>query len=111
MLNARVDVFLRRDPDDGKTFEDGLKRARMYLDAGADCVYPIGLSGEAAIGEFVAQVQAPINIMMRRDTPSIARLGELGVARVSFAGWLMRKAYSALQVDVAAIAGEAGLAR
>lgn len=107
VLNARVDVFAHRDPQARETFDEGLRRAHLYLEAGADCVYPIRLSDEAMIGEFVSQVQAPINIMMRRDTPPIQRLAELGVARVSFAGWLMRKTYSVLDEAVRAIAREA----
>ncbi|MEA2516997.1 MAG: hypothetical protein QOG16_835, partial [Actinomycetota bacterium] len=110
VLNARVDVFLRRESFDRATFEEGVARARLYLEAGADCIYPIGLSDHVMIGELVSLLQAPINIMMRQDTPPIPRLTELGVARVSFAGWLMRKAYSTLLEDVTAIAKQAGLA-
>lgn len=107
VLNARVDVFARRDAQSRATFEDALRRARLYLDAGADCVYPIRLSDEALIGEFVSELQAPVNIMMSRDTPPIQRLAELGVARISFAGWLMRKSYAALHEEVSAIAADA----
>lgn len=107
-LNARVDVFAHRDPELRDTFDEGLRRARLYLQAGADCVYPIRLSDEVMIGEFVSQVQAPVNVMMRRGAPSIGKLAELGVARVSFAGWLMRKTYAALYEEVSAIAREAG---
>lgn len=109
VLNARVDVFSHRDPDARETFDEALRRARLYLEAGADCVYPVRLSDEATISEFVSQVQAPVNIMMRRDAPPIHRLAELGVARVSFAGWLMRKTYGALYEDVAAIARDSGI--
>lgn len=106
VLNARVDVFAHRDPDLRATFDEGVRRARLYLEAGADCIYPIRLSDEPMIGEFVSQVQAPVNIMMGRDVPSIRRLAELRVARVSFAGWLMRKTYASLYKEVTAIARE-----
>lgn len=109
VLNARVDVFAHRDPRASPTFVEGVRRARLYLEAGADCLYPIRLSDEALIGQFVSEVQAPVNIMMRGDTPSIQRLGELGVARVSFAGWLMRKTYGVLHEEVTAIAREVGI--
>ena len=39
VINARVDVHIHKGP-----VEEGLKRARKYFDAGADCVYPIFLS-------------------------------------------------------------------
>jgi 2-methylisocitrate lyase-like PEP mutase family enzyme len=35
VINARVDVHYHKGP-----MEEGLKRARKYFDAGADCVYP-----------------------------------------------------------------------
>lgn len=109
VLNARVDVFLRRDPGARTTFDEAIERARLYLNAGADCIYPIRLSDEAMIGEFVSKLQAPVNIMMSSDTPSIQRLAELGVARISFAGSLMRKTYATLHEEVAAIARQAAM--
>ncbi len=42
VLNARIDAIIRhpqRDPT--AVMDDVLHRARQYLDAGADCVYPI----------------------------------------------------------------------
>src|SRR5215510_633324 len=47
VINARVDVHLHKGP-----MQEGLKRARKYFDAGADCVYPIFLSDVAAIREY-----------------------------------------------------------
>lgn len=81
VINARVDTFLR----DGDV-EDGLDRARRYLDAGADCVYPIVLADEAAIARFVDL--GPTNIMLRPGAPDRHRLAELGVARISLGGGL-----------------------
>lgn len=81
----------------------------MYLHAGADCVCPIRLSDEAAIGEFVPQVGAPVNVMMRRDKARIERLAALGVTSVRYAGGLMRKTYGALYEEVTAIARESGI--
>ena len=48
VVNARIDVFLN-----GGAVADGLERARAYADAGADCVYPIGITDEATIAAFV----------------------------------------------------------
>lgn len=95
VLNARVDVFLRRREVTSESFELAVRRATAYLEAGADCIYPIGLRDETAIGEFVQRVDAPVNIMWKPAGPSPARLAELGVARVSLAGGLMRFAYGA----------------
>lgn len=91
VINARVDTFLL----DAGGLDEAVRRSLLYLDAGADCVYPIGLADEAVIGAFVEQVSGPVNILYRRGAPSIARLGELGVRRVSVGGGLYRTAMSA----------------
>ena len=96
VINARVDIALRGDQFTTEGFDEAVSRAQSYLGAGADCVFPINLSDEKHIGEFVQHVQAPVNIWLRPDAPSLARLAELGVARVSMAGGLMRRAYGTL---------------
>jgi 2-methylisocitrate lyase-like PEP mutase family enzyme len=90
VLNARVDVFLH----DGEVGE-AVRRGRLYADAGADCVYPIGVRGRDAIRRLVGEVGAPLNILAVPGGLSLAELGELGVARVSFGSGLMRIAMDA----------------
>jgi 2-methylisocitrate lyase-like PEP mutase family enzyme len=90
VLNARVDVFVR-----GASFEEGVARARAYLAAGADCVYPIGLEDLDAIGAFVAAVQRPVNVHVRPDWMPLGALAELRVRRVSFGTSLGRAALEA----------------
>jgi 2-methylisocitrate lyase-like PEP mutase family enzyme len=85
VINARVDVF-----EHGDDIDDAVTRARAYLEAGADCVFPILLADEAMIATIVERVPGPVNILYRPDTPSITRLGELGVARVTFGPGLHR---------------------
>ncbi len=82
VLNARIDVHLR-----GGDTAEALERARAYAAAGADCVYPIGVADEATIEAFVA-TGIPVNILLRPGAPTIARLAELGVARISLGHFL-----------------------
>jgi 2-methylisocitrate lyase-like PEP mutase family enzyme len=96
VLNARVDVHFRKGP-----VEDGLKRARKYLDAGADCVYPIFLSDVSAIREYVAL--GPTNILYRPETIALAELARLGVARISVASFLFRLLQRRLEVAADAL--------
>ena len=91
VVNARIDVHLR-----GGTTQEALERARAYGDAGADCVYPIGVADEATIGAFVA-LGLPVNVLLRPGAPSIGRLAELGVARVSLGHFLHAEMMQALQ--------------
>jgi len=91
VLNARIDVHIR-----GGSTEDALARAHAYREAGADCVYPIGVADEATIAAFV-DTGAPVNILLRPGAPPIARLAELGVARVSLGHFLHAEMMEALR--------------
>ena len=90
VLNARVDVFLR-----GGEVDEAVRRGRLYAQAGADCVYPIGVQGRDAIRRLVEEVGAPVNVLAVPGGLSLAGLGELGVARVSFGSGLMHIAMDA----------------
>ena len=106
LINARVDVFLRaRDDDPMRGVPEAVRRAKLYLEAGADCVYPIGLEDEAAIATIVSEVAAPVNVMWRRGAPSLVRLAELGVARVSFGGGFYRAVMAHLTAMAEAVRG------
>jgi 2-methylisocitrate lyase-like PEP mutase family enzyme len=107
VINARVDVFLagRSAPPSREVLDDGVARARVYLSAGADCVYPILLWAEDAIAEFVAAAGGPVNVIALPQAPPVARLAELGVARVSYGSMPHGHAMRALASYLAEIAG------
>jgi 2-methylisocitrate lyase-like PEP mutase family enzyme len=98
VINARVDVFLTpffAGAGPGTQIElvpDALQRARAYLEAGADCVYPIALWETDALRHFTSEVGGPVNVIRLPQTPSLAELAALGVARVSWATLLYRDA-------------------
>jgi len=108
VLNARVDVFLRHTAGDQTPIEEAIRRGRLYLDAGADCVFPIGAPDEAAIAALVDGIPGPINVIAGfHGAPGLARLKELGVRRISYAGRLHRAMFVEHQRCLAAIrAGE-----
>ena len=89
VVNARTDGFLRT-PDDGGVVDEAVRRGRLYVEAGADCVYPIGANDEAHIGALVDGVDGPVNAWLRAGSPPLSRLRSLGVARVSVAAALFR---------------------
>lgn len=90
VINARIDTFIRHAGAPEERLEAALERSRRYLAAGADCVYLITLGDEEAIAAFVRGAGGPVNILARPGAPSLKRLAELGVARVSFGGGLHR---------------------
>lgn len=96
-LNARVDTFVRRVGSPEEQRREGLRRARLYRDAGADCIYPITLADEETIAELVEAVGV-VNINVRRGGPlTLERLRSLGVRRVTYASSLFRDTVSALE--------------
>lgn len=96
VINARVDVHVRKVGPGETRLARSLERARAYLAAGADCVFPIMLAGEADIGAYTRGAPGPVNVMVTSATPGPRRLGELGVARVTFGSGLQRIAMTAV---------------
>jgi 2-methylisocitrate lyase-like PEP mutase family enzyme len=108
VVNARTDVFLRQLADTKLPIEEAIRRGRLYLEAGADCIFPIGAGDEGAIAALVDGIPAPINVIAGfHGAPGQARLRQLGVKRISFAGRLFRAMLEDHQRRVAALrAGE-----
>jgi 2-methylisocitrate lyase-like PEP mutase family enzyme len=100
VINARVDTFL---PDRGVPGPDRLaeavRRGRLYREAGADCIYPIGVRERSDLATLVAELPGPINGNVG-DQLDLAALRELGVARVSYGPRFYRAALAGLRAGV-----------
>jgi 2-methylisocitrate lyase-like PEP mutase family enzyme len=90
VINARTDVFLLPSDDPTSQLEQAVQRGNAYLQAGADCFFPIGAVDMQTIGDLTKAINGPINILAGPTTPSIPELAQLGVARVSFGAGQMR---------------------
>lgn len=90
VLNARTDVYLHGAGDDASRFKETVRRAEAYREAGADCIFPIGLKNRETIARLVPEIGCPTNIMAGPGAPTIAELEQLGVRRVTFGTGLMR---------------------
>lgn len=84
VINARTDAFRHAPGDEDERLRAAIERALAYRDAGADCVYPMGLTEARSIATFVDTLRCPVNVMVRRGLPPLAELERLGVKRVSF---------------------------
>lgn len=95
VINARVDVFVSQRDAAKSSFdlilEQAIARARAYVGAGADCVYPILLADVQAIETFTKAVKHSVNILALPSAPSIAQLTEIGVARISYGSMIHRR--------------------
>jgi 2-methylisocitrate lyase-like PEP mutase family enzyme len=112
-INAAVAA--RKDPDfiiNARTdaaaiagINEAIKRAKAYIDAGADMVFPDAVLSEKDIEKFVKKVSAPVSINMglairqRPTTPlvSFKRLQDLGVSRVTFPRMTMAAALTGMK--------------
>ena len=112
VINARIDVFLSAllsgagaGTQPGLVTE-ALERAHVYVEAGADSVFPIALWENEALRTFVPDAPAPVNVLKTR-APSLPELAELGVARISYGSLLHRDAMDQLGGVLRSIAEEA----
>jgi 2-methylisocitrate lyase-like PEP mutase family enzyme len=109
VINARVDVFVgpffagAGPGTQAALVPEALRRAKAYLDAGADCVYPIALWEADGLGRFVAEVGGPVNALRLPQSPSVSELAAIGVARVSWATQLHRDAMAHYQDQLASL--------
>ena len=97
VINARTDIYLLPGDDVGHRFEQAVERANAYLQVGADCAFPIGVSDAPTIAQLVKAVAGPINVIAGPPTSTLSELAQLGVARVTFASGLMRATLGHLQ--------------
>ncbi|MFE7747596.1 isocitrate lyase/phosphoenolpyruvate mutase family protein [Streptomyces sp. NPDC057428] len=98
-VNARVDTYIHGTPGatDAEAESDTIARARLYAEAGADCVYPI-MAPADSLPRVAAALTVPLNALGAPDGPSTSRrLGELGAARVTFGPQLQRRAAEAVR--------------
>jgi 2-methylisocitrate lyase-like PEP mutase family enzyme len=97
VINARIDVFLRR----AGGVDEAVERAAAYLDAGADCVYPIFCPTDT-IADLARRIDGAVNVLARADVPEPSELQALGVARLTWGSGLAHLAYA----EAARVAGE-----
>jgi 2-methylisocitrate lyase-like PEP mutase family enzyme len=100
VINARVDTFLTTSgiPEQDRIAE-AIRRGRLYRDAGADCVYPIGVRHKRDIATLVTELPGPVN-GNTGEYLDLSTLQELGVARVSYGPRFYRAAMADLKTTV-----------
>ncbi|MGH3306449.1 MAG: isocitrate lyase/PEP mutase family protein [Nocardioides sp.] len=99
VLNARTDAFLLgRDRDPADVLANAVERGRAFLDAGAPVVFVPAMLNEEQVATLVdAFGPQRLTLIGIPGLPSLARLEELGVSRVSYGPMPQRVALTALQ--------------
>ena len=109
VINARVDVFLggflagAGPGTQEELVPEALRRATAYLEAGADCVYPIALWETEALRSFLSEIRGPVNVTRGAQSPSLTELAALGVARVSWGPYLYWEAMARFEDRLASL--------
>lgn len=102
VLNARIDTYLK-----GGGLEETIERGRAYLEAGADCIFPITISARAEIEAVIDGIEGPIAVMDVPGLPPLAELEQIGVARFTWGSGLAKEALArAAQVAERALSGQ-----
>jgi 2-methylisocitrate lyase-like PEP mutase family enzyme len=97
-INARTDVFWPVLPGtDAEKFDEAVRRAKAYLEAGGDCFYPILLGDLDTLKRLREAIQAPINVLAPTSRATLRELEDVGIARVSLGPAFMWAALTAMK--------------
>jgi methylisocitrate lyase len=111
---ARSDIDLvliaRTDARGVTDLADAVDRAKRYLDAGADWIFPEALQTKDEFGEFARQIEAPLVANMTEFGKSplltLEELAELGYSAVLYPVTLLRVAMKACEAALNLIAAD-----
>ncbi|CRK59505.1 Probable carboxyvinyl-carboxyphosphonate phosphorylmutase [Alloactinosynnema sp. L-07] len=92
-INARTDTFLRSAGSDETRVALTVERAQAYLAAGASGIFVPGARDLTTIKTLVAEIAAPVNIMVGPGFPTVPELAGVGVARASLGAAIAEAAY------------------
>ncbi len=107
VINARTDVYLAGIGSPAEQFDEAVRRANAYREAGADCLFLPGATDAGLIARLVREINGPINILAGPSTPHVGELERMGVRRVSMGSGPMR-ATMALTQRIARELAESG---
>jgi methylisocitrate lyase len=111
---ARIDpslvIIARTDARGVTSVDDAITRAKAYLDAGADWIFPEAMRGPEEFERFAGAVNAPLvaNMTEFGQSPllSLDELANLGYAAVLYPVTMMRVAMRAVEAALAVLADD-----
>lgn len=91
VLTARTDGQLLRSPT---PLAESIRRANLYRQAGADCLYVPGVNDLDSIATLVKEIDGPLNVVvgLGSTTLTVDGLRSVGVTRISLGGSIARAA-------------------
>ncbi len=82
-VNARIDTWLRRLVPAEQAYDETVRRAALYREAGASSIFAPGLTDLAGLAQLVKDVVLPLNVLAWPGLPDAAALESIGVRRLS----------------------------
>ncbi len=108
--DASLVIIARTDARGVTTLDDAIERAKRYLDAGADWIFPEALADTREFEQVAAALEAPLVANMtefgRSPLLTLDELAEMGYAAVLYPVTLMRVAMKALEAALGVIGAE-----
>jgi 2-methylisocitrate lyase-like PEP mutase family enzyme len=89
-INARVDVYLRKLAEGDAAYDETIRRAQCYIEAGAHSIFVPGAAEESLIANLVRDIALPLNVLAWPGLPDAAKLRTLGVRCLSAGAGLAR---------------------
>lgn len=113
-VKARSDrdlvILARTDARGVANVDQAIERARRYLDAGADWIFPEALENEQEFEQFAREVDAPLIANMtefgRSPLLTLDELADMGYAGVLYPVTMMRIAMKAVEAALAVLDNE-----
>ncbi len=104
-LTARCEIFYF---DVENKYSEAIKRANLYREAGADCLFLPGGNTPEIIEGLVKEIDAPISVVSEWDGPqyTVRQLEDMGVRRISTGGSMARACYATLHQAAEKLATE-----
>lgn len=91
VINARIDCFLL-DATGNKQqkINATIERANAYLEAGADCIFPIGIDDIDTLKHLRQIISAPINVLVLPEKMTMQEMFGICINRFSYGPFIFR---------------------
>ncbi len=97
-VNARIDAYVHGgNMTVEEKLQETLRRGAAYMEAGADCIFPIILRDYDHIKIIASQIKIPLNIMAMPGVPEFEKLREAGVRRLSLGSSFLKIAMQSMK--------------
>jgi len=82
-INARIDTYLRKLVEPGAAYDETVRRAKLYREAGASSIFVPAFPDNDRIARLVKDVVLPLNLLAWSGLPDGGVLDSAGVRRLS----------------------------